>query len=89
MLGRGRVLYYTAFVWRRLMLRTTVIAITGSVGKSTAKECLAAMLATQGKTLKTNNNENGLISVPLTLDDGTGVAGFQVDVDFDSGLLSL
>ena len=29
------------------------------------------------------------ISVPLTLDDGTGVAGFQVDVDFDSGLLSL
>ena len=67
MLGRGRVLYYTAFVWRRLMLRTTVIAITGSVGKSTAKECLAAMLATQEKTLKTNNNENGLISVPLTL----------------------
>ncbi len=29
--------------------RTTVIAITGSVGKTTAKECLAAALAAQAR----------------------------------------
>jgi UDP-N-acetylmuramoyl-tripeptide--D-alanyl-D-alanine ligase len=65
--GRGRPLWYSAYIWRRLMFRTTVVAITGSVGKSTAKECLAAVLATQGPTLKTLNNENGLVTVPRTL----------------------
>ena len=34
-----------AFLWRRLMFRTTFIAITGSVGKTTAAESLGAMLA--------------------------------------------
>lgn len=29
------------------------------------------------------------VSVPITLDDGGGVAGFQVDVGFDSALLSV
>ena len=34
-----------AFLWRRLMFRTTFIAITGSVGKSTATACLGAILS--------------------------------------------
>jgi len=34
-----------AFVWRRLMFRTTFIAITGSVGKSTATACLGSILS--------------------------------------------
>jgi cohesin domain-containing protein len=29
------------------------------------------------------------VTVPITLDDGTGVAGFQVDAGFDSALLSV
>jgi UDP-N-acetylmuramoyl-tripeptide--D-alanyl-D-alanine ligase len=33
-----------AFCWRRLLFRTRFIAITGSVGKTTAKNLLAAML---------------------------------------------
>ncbi len=34
-----------AFVWRRLMFRTTFIAITGSVGKSSATACLGSVLS--------------------------------------------
>ncbi|HAX44126.1 MAG TPA: hypothetical protein DCY80_16385, partial [Solibacterales bacterium] len=33
-----------AALWRRLLFRTTVVAITGSVGKTTAKEMIAAVL---------------------------------------------
>jgi UDP-N-acetylmuramoyl-tripeptide--D-alanyl-D-alanine ligase len=48
------------------MVRTTVIAITGSVGKTTTKECLAAILSPRGPTLKTLNNHNDLWGVPRT-----------------------
>jgi UDP-N-acetylmuramoyl-tripeptide--D-alanyl-D-alanine ligase len=34
-----------AFFWRRLMFRTTFIAVTGSVGKSTATAALASVLS--------------------------------------------
>lgn len=34
-----------AFVWRRVMFRTTFIAITGSVGKSTTTACLGTILS--------------------------------------------
>jgi len=39
------VLTALSAVWRRLMFRTTFIAITGSAGKSTATRCLGAMLS--------------------------------------------
>lgn len=46
---------------------TAVIAITGSVGKTTTKDLLAAMLAPAGSTVKTRKNDNGLYGVPATL----------------------
>lgn len=49
------------------MLGTTVIAVTGSVGKSTMKECLASILATHGATLRTRANQNDVAGVPRTL----------------------
>ena len=49
------------------MWRTTVIAITGSVGKTTAKECLAAILSTRGRTVSTRNNQNCGHGVPRTI----------------------
>jgi UDP-N-acetylmuramoyl-tripeptide--D-alanyl-D-alanine ligase len=64
-LHASRILF--AMVWRRLMFRTTVIAITGSVGKTTAKECLAAILEQHARTFKTPGNANGLINVPRVL----------------------
>lgn len=57
----------SAWLWRRLMLRTRVIALTGSVGKTTAKECLGAILSARAPTLTTRNNENDLHGVPRTI----------------------
>lgn len=39
-----------AAVWRRLMMRTRFVAVTGSCGKSTATACLAAILASRFPT---------------------------------------
>ncbi|MCW5982605.1 MAG: hypothetical protein KIT09_31245 [Bryobacteraceae bacterium] len=56
-----------AFVWRTLMFRTTFIAVTGSLGKTTAKDSLAAILSRVGPTLKTEGNTNGRRGVPSTI----------------------
>jgi UDP-N-acetylmuramoyl-tripeptide--D-alanyl-D-alanine ligase len=61
------LLYALAYLWRRLLFRTTFIAITGSVGKTTAKECLAAILSTRFSTASTLNNQNDRYGVPRTL----------------------
>ncbi len=55
-----------ASVWREQM-PATVIGITGSNGKTTVKEMLAAMLSRAGSTLATQGNYNNEIGVPLTL----------------------
>ncbi len=52
--------------WRRRH-RARVVAITGSSGKSTAKEMTAQILNRIKKTLKTEGNFNNLIGLPLTL----------------------
>lgn len=44
-----------------------VIGITGSAGKTTTKECIAAVLATQYRVLKTEGNLNNHLGVPLML----------------------
>jgi UDP-N-acetylmuramoyl-tripeptide--D-alanyl-D-alanine ligase len=44
-----------------------LIGITGSTGKTTTKELVAAALATAGPTLKTEGNLNNHWGVPLTL----------------------
>ena len=52
--------------WRR-RYRTPVVALTGSNGKTTTKEMIAACLETTFPILKTKGNFNNLIGVPLTL----------------------
>lgn len=44
-----------------------VIAVTGSNGKTTTKDMIAAILATQNRTAKTQGNHNNGIGVPLTI----------------------
>ncbi len=44
-----------------------VVGVGGSNGKTTTKEMIAAVLGTQGLTLKTAGNLNNEIGVPLTL----------------------
>jgi UDP-N-acetylmuramoyl-tripeptide--D-alanyl-D-alanine ligase len=53
--------------WWRHRFHIPVISITGSVGKTTTKELIATVLATQGKVLKTEANYNNEIGVPKTL----------------------
>jgi UDP-N-acetylmuramoyl-tripeptide--D-alanyl-D-alanine ligase len=52
--------------WRRRH-DVRVIGITGSVGKTTAKELIAAVLGTRYRTLKSEGNLNTEIGLPLTL----------------------
>lgn len=52
--------------WRR-QFRMPLIAVTGSNGKTTVKEMLAAILARRGKGCVTHGNLNNDIGVPLTL----------------------
>jgi UDP-N-acetylmuramoyl-tripeptide--D-alanyl-D-alanine ligase len=51
----------------RRQFNGTLIALTGSAGKTTVKEMLAAILAVNGRVLATKDNLNNEIGVPLTL----------------------
>ncbi|MBD2194711.1 MULTISPECIES: UDP-N-acetylmuramoyl-tripeptide--D-alanyl-D-alanine ligase [Calothrix] len=53
--------------WWRDRFKIPVIGVTGSVGKTTTKELIAAVLATQGRVHKTYGNYNNEIGVPKTL----------------------
>lgn len=55
-----------ASVWRD-KLNAKVIGITGSAGKTTTKEIIAAILSVRYRVHKTNGNNNNHIGVPLTL----------------------
>jgi UDP-N-acetylmuramoyl-tripeptide--D-alanyl-D-alanine ligase len=51
----------------RLRFRIPFVAVTGSNGKTTTREMIAAILATRGPVLKTEGNLNNEVGVPLTL----------------------
>lgn len=53
--------------WRKMLSSSTVIAITGSYGKTTVKEMLDHVLSEFGKVHKTFANENNDIGVAKTL----------------------
>ena len=53
--------------WWRDRFSIPIVAVTGSVGKTTVKELIAAVLSTRGKVLKTQYNYNNEIGVPKTL----------------------
>jgi len=52
---------------RRRQFEGPVVAITGTSGKTTTKEMVAAILETTGPGLKTAGNFNNLVGLPLTL----------------------
>ena len=62
-----RFLTGLAHSWRRMNGAWTVVAVTGSVGKTTTKDMLAAGLATAGKVFATPANLNTLLGCALTL----------------------
>lgn len=61
------VAYQTLGRWWRRQKGLPVVAITGSVGKTTTKELVAGALSEFGPVLKTQANYNNEIGVPKTL----------------------
>ena len=74
--------YHEIAQWWRRKLNTPIVAITGSVGKTTTKELIAAALLTQGgAVLKTQANYNNEIGVPKTL--------LSLDASHDYGVVEM
>lgn len=53
--------------WRLKHAKCHVVGVTGSVGKTTTKEMIAAVLAQRFCTLKSQGNYNNEIGLPLTM----------------------
>jgi len=53
--------------WYRKKFNIPVVGITGSTGKTTVKEMIAAVLEERFKVMKTQGNQNNFIGVSLTL----------------------
>ena len=53
--------------WYRGLFDIPVVGITGSVGKTTAKEMIAAVLSVRFDTMRTDKNYNNELGVPMTL----------------------
>lgn len=53
--------------WHRGNMNALVVAVTGSVGKTTTKEFIYAALGSRLRTHKTQGNKNSETGVPLTL----------------------
>jgi UDP-N-acetylmuramoyl-tripeptide--D-alanyl-D-alanine ligase len=63
---------------RRQRSPLRMVAVTGSVGKTTTKEWIAALLATTFVTFRTEGNRNTEIGLPLDLLELTGKEGAGV-----------
>ena len=61
-----RALEEIAAAYRRT-LQIPVVGVTGSVGKTTAKEMIASVLSQRFRVLKTEGNLNNQIGVPMTV----------------------
>ena len=67
--------------WRAKHASVPMIAVTGSVGKTTTKELTATALAPAGTVLKTSGNRNGQLGVPqmmAELSDDTDCAVIEM-----------
>lgn len=67
--------------WHRQRFAPALIAITGSCGKTTSKDLVAAVLGSRHRIVKTRGNLNNEIGCPLSLleiDDGTDAAVIEM-----------
>lgn len=65
----------------RSLARTKFIAITGSVGKTTAKDMLSGMLSSKYKVFKTRGNYNNELGLPLMI--------FSMDSSYEFAVLEM
>lgn len=66
---------------RQMPPSTRIIAVTGSSGKTTTKEMIAAVLGQRFNVVKTDGNKNNHIGVPLNL--------LKLDPGYDFGVFEL
>lgn len=59
--------YQAIAAWHRSQFSIPLVAVTGSNGKTTTKEFIAAVLSSRFSVLKTQANYNNEIGLPLTL----------------------
>jgi UDP-N-acetylmuramoyl-tripeptide--D-alanyl-D-alanine ligase len=79
-------------IWRRTKPGRMVGAVAGSVGKTTTKEILAALLGARFRVLKTQGNLNNEYGLPLTLlkiDDEHGAAVVELGMSHRGELARL
>lgn len=70
--------------WYKDRFSIPFVGVTGSVGKTTAKDMLAAVLGVRYKVLKTEGNHNNNIGLPLTLlelDSSHQIAVLEMGMD--------
>ncbi len=65
----------------RKTLDIPVIGITGSVGKTTAKEMISAVLSQRFRVLKTDKNFNNELGVPLTI--------FRIEPEHEAAVIEM
>lgn len=65
----------------RKTLSIPVIGITGSVGKTTAKEMISAVLSQRFRVLKTDKNFNNELGVPLTI--------FRIEPEHEAAVIEM
>ena len=65
----------------RTTLNIDVVAVTGSVGKTSTKEMLSSVISRSFKTFATKGNFNNEIGVPLTV--------FQLDSSYDKAIVEM
>ena len=58
---------YKIAQYKRSLYNIPVIAITGSVGKTSTKDLISSVVQTKYKTLKTEGNNNNNIGLPFTI----------------------
>ena len=58
---------YEIAKYKRSIYNIPVIAVTGSVGKTSTKDIIASVVSQKYKTLKTEGNNNNNIGLPLTI----------------------
>ena len=67
----------------RAGFKKPLVAISGSVGKTTTKDMAASILAVSRRVLKTEGNKNNLIGLPMTLfglDEGVEAAVVELGI---------
>ena len=73
--------YQQIALLHRRKLNLPVVAVTGSVGKTTTRELIRAILSSLGEIVSSRGNENNDIGVPKTLLKGTrGDAAYVIEM---------